>query len=45
MKGMERLTLTRRLMKFSSTGQVVTHLLFIIIVVLCLYPLALVIGI
>jgi len=42
---MERLTLTRRLMKFSSTGQVVTHLLFIIIVVLCLYPLALVIGI
>ena len=42
---MERVTLTRRLMKFGSTGQIFTHLLFIIIVVLCLYPLALVIGI
>jgi putative aldouronate transport system permease protein len=45
MNGMERMTLTRKLMKFGSTGQIVTHLLFIIIVVLCLYPLALVIGI
>lgn len=45
MNGMERMTLTRKLMKFGSTGQIVTHLLFIIIVILCLYPLALVIGI